>query len=164
MSVDMERVREHLKSLLVNDMPIILKEIDAEKETELTTPSPVVYLDYPVLEESNVVFPVGLVYTRRANKIDGIEADNFDVEVTRQYHLDIEFWYNSYNPDEVKVYIERAARAGCKILENGENWGALGMWDPQVDDIMFAETHDQEYAYMRVCRLIFNVKGTETVV
>lgn len=157
MSLDMETVRERAIQALEQGLPPQLAAIDAARATGLTTPAPAVYIDYPILDESAVVWPVALVLPRRTVRTDsGSQGVAF-----RRYELDMEFWFSDSDQSVLGTWIERMAGAASAVLEQDGTWADLGLTYPRVTDALFSDVLPDESGFLRACRIVFAVDGID---
>lgn len=157
MPLDMELHREKLVQILQANLADKLSEIDAEKGDEITTPAPAPdqYYPYPLLSDAVVVWPVCLVLTRRATKMD-----QHDIPV-RRYEFDVEFWFHHVDQVMLQVFVERIAQAATLVLEDETNWKDIGAFFPEVADALFSNVlpSQEEEGLLRACRLVFHVRN-----
>lgn len=155
--IDMEQVRERVIEALSQGIGPQLLAVDNTKPGVVTTPEPAVYIDYPILDESMVVWPVCLVMPRRAARTD-TAAQGY---ATRRYELDIEVHFADSDQAVLGVWVERTVAAGSAVLEQQAIWDDLGLYNPRVNDALFSDVLPSEDQFLRACRLVFQVEGID---
>lgn len=155
--LDMELHRKKLVQILQEHLPGKLAEIDAAKGDGFITPAPAPdqYYPFPLLSESVVVWPVCLVLTRRATRMDQ------DDDPFRRYEFDVEFWFFHADQMMLQVFVERIAQAATLVLEDESNWKDIGAIYPEVADALFSNVlpSQEEEGLLRACRLVFHVRN-----
>lgn len=168
--MQMDLIRLQLQSLLVAHLPDALAAVDAARggydllqpdltwtEEAITTPAPQSYVAYPVLDESQVVWPVAVLLPRRAPLVD---PERTGIAV-RDYQLDLELWYADPDQQVLAIALERAAAAATLVVQERANWLPLTVDDTRVVDALFSEVAQDENGFYRACRLSLTVQAIE---
>lgn len=161
MSVDMEQVRRHAVAALQARLPSVLAAVDAEANIDgvsVETPVPKEIFDYPVFEESVVVWPICIVLGRRAPYVSG---PNDQGHVIRRYELEVEVWFSDSDQAILGTWVERAARAVALILESSSTWDRLGTFNRRTVDALFSDVLSVETEFIRACQVQFALDGLE---
>lgn len=155
--IDMEQVRRRAIQALEEGLPAQLTAIDASKATGLATPAPAVYLDYPILDESMVTWPVCLVLPRRTARTDSGSQG----VAHRRYELDMEFWFAESDQAVLGTWVERMAGAASAVLEQDASWSGTGLYNQRVTDALYSDVLPDESGFLRACRVVFAIDGID---
>lgn len=149
--LDMETVRRHLVATLEADLPDTLAALDSGRPAP-ATPPPAVYLDYPIVDETLISWPVCLVLPRRVAR-----TRSADGTTIRDYELDVEFWFADSEQAVLATWVERAAAAAGRVLERVDLWAPYDGFDPRVSAALYSNVLPSEGEFLRACRLNFAV-------
>lgn len=161
MSVDMEQIRRRAVAALQGGFAAALSSVDAAAnsgDVDIQTPAPAEVFDFPIFEESVVVWPICIVLGRRAPLVSTGDEQG---HIVRRYELEVEVWFSDTDQAILGTWVERAARAVTLLLESSGTWAGLGVFNRRTVDALFSDVISEETGYIRACQVQFALDGLE---